>query len=227
VTFLLGAAPKELVEPLVPEIRYILTTPRRGLAGLAALLTIWSAMAGVDSIRVGLNRAYDLREHRSLWHLYALDIIFVIGAAAVLLAFSLLIVVAPIALTLVASYAPTVQQSLGTFDLLRYPIAIILLTSALLLCHRALPARRMALRDIVPGVLLTVFVWLLLSVAFSLYLGSFNTFALTYASLSGIFAAMFFLYLSALVLILGGELNRVITVHREARANTLNDQPPE
>jgi membrane protein len=40
----------------------------------------------------------------------------------------------------------------------------------------------------------------------------FNSFASTYASLSGLFAAMFFIYLAALVLILGGELNRVLEI---------------
>ncbi len=65
--------------------------------------------------------------------------------------------------------------------------------------------------------MITVFVWLMLAVAFSYYLVNFNTFASTYASLSGFFAAMFFLYLSALVLFLGGEFNRVLQIHRYRR----------
>ena len=52
---------------------------------------------------------------------------------------------------------------------------------------------------------------------FAAYLVRFNTFASTYASLSGLFAAMFFTYLAALVLILGGEINRVIAVRRPPR----------
>ena len=73
-----------------------------------------------------------------------------------------------------------------------------------------------------PGVLLTVIVWILLSSAYSIYLVRFGTFASTYASLSGLFAAMFFLYLAALVLIFGGEVNRVIAIHsaRDAAAET-------
>src|SRR5512138_1504860 len=85
VSYLLSVAPEELVKPLAPEIFSILTTPRTGLLSLSALLTIWSAMAGVDSVRVGLNRAYDLREHRNMLMLYVQSIIFVIGSAIVLL----------------------------------------------------------------------------------------------------------------------------------------------
>jgi membrane protein len=66
-------------------------------------------------------------------------------------------------------------------------------------------------------VVITVVAWVLMSSAFSIYLVNFNTFASTYASLSGVFAAMFFVYLAALVLILGGEVNRVLEVRRIMR----------
>src|SRR5436190_5576596 len=59
VSYLLGVAPEQLVKPLAPEIHSILTGRRSGLLSLSALVTIWSAIAGVDSVRVGLNRAYN------------------------------------------------------------------------------------------------------------------------------------------------------------------------
>ncbi len=217
VTFLLGVAPAELVKPLVPEIRSILTVPRTGLLSLSAVLTIWSAMGGVDSVRVGLNRAYDIRETRSALLLYLWNVVFVIGAAVFLLAFAFLIVFAPVALTVIEIYAPGFRDHLVTLEQVRYPVAILLLTIGLLICHRMLPAKRLSILEVLPGVVLTVIVWVLMSSAFSIYLVNFNTFASTYASLSGLFAAMFFLYLAALVLILGGEVNRVLEVRRIMR----------
>ena len=80
-----------------------------------------------------------------------------------------------------------------------------------------MPAKQQKGLEILPGVLLTVVVWVVLSRLFSYYLVKFNTFASTYASLSGLFAAMFFLYLSALVLIFGGEVNRVLQIHKAFR----------
>lgn len=219
VDYLLNVAPEELVRPLEGEIRSILTTPRTGLLSLSAIVTVWSAMAGVDSIRVGLNRAYDLREHRSVWVLYLQNIIFVIGAAALLLVVALLLVFLPVAFRVIDAVAPDLRPGFATLDALRLPIAITLLTAGLLICHRVLPARRHKVLEVLPGVILTVLVWIILTSAFSLYLVNFNTFASTYASLSGLFAMMFFLYLAALVLILGGEINRVIEVRRSFRAD--------
>jgi membrane protein len=210
VTFLLGVMPEQIARPLADEIRNILTVPRADLLSLAALLTIWSAMAGVDSIRVGLNRAYDFKEHRSTPWLYGLNVIFIIGSAILLFAVSFLIIIVPIVVAAVEKYVPGMHQDFTALNQLRYPLAIVLLFTGLYVAHRVLPAKRVAPRQVLPGVTLTVLVWIILAAAFSEWLLRFNSFASTYASLGGIFAAMFFVYLAALALILGGEVNRVL-----------------
>ena len=218
VEFLLGVAPPDIINPLAPEIRNILTEPRTDLVSVAALLTLWSAMAGVDSVRVGLNRAYDLKEERSLWLLYTQNVLIVIGTAFVLLALSFLIVLAPVMLAFIKQHVPGLEHAAIRFDTWRYPTAILMLAAALTLAHLVLPARRPRLRDMWPGMVLTLIVWIVLAAVYSKYLQSLSTFAITYAGLSGIFAAMFFVYLAALVLIFGGEINRVLVLHRKSAA---------
>ena len=210
VDFIIGVVPPAVVQPLASEIRSILTVPRADLLSLAALLTIWSAMAGVDSVRVGLNRAYDLREQRPGWLIYLIDILFVVGAAALFLAFSVLLVLLPLALRYAATHGVEAVARFAELQQMRIPLALLLIFAGVFAAHVALPARRLPLRRLLPGVLVTVIIWGVLALGFSWWLLEFNSFASTYASLSGLFAAMFFLYLSALVLILGGEVNRVI-----------------
>lgn len=214
VDFLLSVAPVELVNPLIKEIHSILTVPRTDLLSLGALITVWSAMGGVDSIRIGLNRAYNVRERRPVLVLYANSVMFVIMAAVMLLVLALLIVFAPVILAFINTYAPQLRGAVGTFSLLRFPVALIVLVVGLSMAHMLLPAKRLKFRTILPGVLLTVVVWAVLSIAYSIYLVRFATFASMYAGLSGVFAALFFLYLSALVLLLGGEVNRVLALRR-------------
>lgn len=226
VNFLLSVAPEQLVKPLSGEIRAILTVPRTGLLSISALLTIWSAMGGVDSVRVGLNRAYDLQDTRPFWYLYLQNVLFIIGAAVVLLIVALLIVVYPVAFNVIATYAPSQLANFASLDHLRYPIAMVLLFSGLLFAHRILPAQSLPLRHLLPGVLLTVLVWIGLSAVFAIFLQNFNSFASTYASLSGLFAAMFFIYQAALVLIFGGEVNRVISLIRLTPAAHPPRSPP-
>ena len=217
VTYLLSVAPKEFVGPLAPEINSLLTHPRTGLLSVSAIITVWSAMGGVDSVRVALNRAYGLTEDRSPFLLYAIMALFVVGSAFLLLALAVLIVFAPTAIHFISTYAPAFDDLIATFDRYRYPLAIIILFVGLFLAHLILPARRVKLYYLMPGVILTVLVWLVLSSVYSYFIANFATFASTYVGLSGLFAAMFLIYLSALALILGGELNRVIVLARKHR----------
>jgi membrane protein len=210
VTYLLDAAPEQIARPLAGEIRSILTQPRADLLSLAALLTIWSAMGGVDSIRVGLNRAYDFRETRSVPVLYATSVLFIVGAAVFLIIFSILMILGPAALAAIEHYVPGTRQHFATLEQLRYPLSILLLFGGLHIAHRVLPARRIPARRVLPGVILTVIVWIALTAIFSEWLLKFDSFSTTYSSLAGLFAAMFFIYLAALALIFGGEFNRVL-----------------
>lgn len=218
IDFLFSVAPEQLIRPISGEILNILTVQRSGLLSLSVVLTIWSAMGGVDSIRIALNRAYDIKESRSIWYINIQNIVFVIGSAILLLAVALLLVIFPVFITALEHFAPEQLVHFDNLDRLRYPLAILLLVCGLLIAHQFLPARPTPVMSLLPGILLTVVTWVILSAIFSFWLVSFNSFASTYASLSGIFAAMFFLYLAALVMIFGGEFNRVLIEIRNSRA---------
>ena len=217
IDFLFSVGPAEVIAPLASEVQLILTTPRTDLVSIGFLITIWAAMAGVDSVRIGLNRAYNVRDRRSTWKLYALNVLFVIGTAVVLLTLSLLIVAGPIIIAFVQRHAPQMDELTAIFSLIRYPAAVLLLTGALTAAHLFLPAKRLRLLQVLPGVILTVAVWVVLATVYSYYLANFANFASYYAGLSGVFAALFFLYLSAIVLLLGGEVNRVIMLRKRSR----------
>ncbi|HUE44852.1 MAG TPA: YihY/virulence factor BrkB family protein [Aestuariivirgaceae bacterium] len=216
IQFMFSVGPEEIIEPLAKEVNLILTTPRTDLVSIGFLITIWAAMAGVDSVRIGLNRAYNVRDRRSAWKLYGWSIVFVIGTAIVLLSLSVLIVAAPVLMAFVQRHAPELDEFVAVFSLVRYPVAILLLTGALTAAHIFLPAKRLRLLQVLPGVILTVVVWVVLATAYSYYLANFANFASYYAGLSGVFAALFFLYLAAIVLLLGGEVNRVIMVRTQS-----------
>lgn len=217
IQFLFSVGPNEVIEPLAQEVNLILTTPRTDLVSIGFLITIWAAMAGVDSVRIGLNRAYNVRDRRSWWAVYGVSVLFVIGTAFVLLALSVLIVAAPIIISIIDEHAPEMKPLVAIFSLVRYPVAILLLTGALTAAHLFLPAKRLRLVEVLPGIILTVVAWIVLASVYSFYLSNFSNFASYYAGLSGVFAALFFLYLAALVLLLGGEVNRVIMVRNRAR----------
>ncbi len=223
VQLLLSVAPEKIVAPVAREIRSILTVPRVDFLSLGALLTIRSAMAGVDSVRVCLNRAYDVMETRNTWQLYLLSVVGVIGSAVLFLALSILIVVFPVFVRIVTAVTGNFPSQFVTVEQWRYPLAVLLMLVGVHAAHRILPAKRLSFRHVLPGVWFTVICWMIMAYTFSIWLTRFDSFTSTYASLSGIFIIMFFIYLAALVLIAGGELNRVLEL---VRLNRLGQKKP-
>src|ERR671920_1952359 len=92
---ILEAWPTEVGEPIANEVHRILTEERRDILTIGAALALYFASSGVESLRVGLNRAYGLRETRPWWLTRLESIGFVIGGAIVMLGFAVLVVLGP------------------------------------------------------------------------------------------------------------------------------------
>lgn len=222
VDYLLSVAPKSLAASVSPEIRSILTAPRTDLVTVAAGFTLWTASGAVESVRVGLNRAYGYTEERSYWLRLLQNVVFVLGGAAVLLVLAISIVIGPVVWHKVVVWYPPVDRFTGLFDMVRYPAALILMVLILLAAHLALPMKRHGLGELLPGITLTIVFWLCAAYGYSYYLAHFSTIVTLYGGLTGIIIALTFLYLSGALTIWGGQINQVL-ISRRAEAGRDRD----
>ena len=130
-----------------------------------------------------------------------------------------LVVLAPLLLETAARYAHWLQplDRLGT--LTRLGAASVVLVVALVLLHLYLPAGRRRIGQILPGVVVTIIMWLAGGAGFGAYLAQYaNRYVTTYAGLASAMIALVFLYVSAAIFIYGGELNAAILRARHKRA---------
>jgi membrane protein len=93
----------------------------------------------------------------------------------------------------------------------RYTVAAVVLIIALLIVHRWLPAGRRSFREIAPGIVATLLLWMISGAVFGRYLASFAfAYTIMYAGLASAMITLVFLYVCASIFIYGGELNSVI-----------------
>jgi len=216
---LLEAWPEEVSAPIATEIHAVLTGAHGQVLTVGVLLALYFASSGIESLRIGLNRAYSMVDPRPIWLLRLESIAYVIVAAAALLALSLLVVLAPVIWRTALRYVPALEPLSGIITLARFLIASVLLIVALILAHLWLPAGRRRFRDILPGVLVTLILWLAAGTLFGRYLSDYAfTYSIYYAGLASVMIALVFLYLTACIFIYGGELNAVIQKARAERA---------
>lgn len=201
--------PDGVARPLTKEASKVLVT-RTNVVTISILLTVLVATNGVDSLRIALSRAYGADKPRSWWHRRLVGLVFVGVGAATLVASSVLVVLWPMVWRSAVSYAPDLKGLRVTYDAVRYALASIALVVGLVAAHLWLPETRARLRDVVPGVAVTLVLWLAAATAFGQFLAHFTHLKTTYAGLAGIVTALIFLQLSAAIFIFGAELNAAI-----------------
>src|SRR6516164_344144 len=167
---LLATWPQEVARPLAKEIHDVLTTTRTGVFTLGAVLCVYFASSGVESLRIGLNRAYELVESRN-WIVLRLESIgYVLIAALALLALGFLIVLGPLLFRMLARHAPWLRPlHEGTFTFFRFALAALVLTAALVVAHKWIPTGRRCMTEIMPGIAATLFLWLVVAAGFGRY----------------------------------------------------------
>jgi membrane protein len=217
---MLATWPQEVALPIAREIHNVLATKHTGALTLGAALAVYFASSGVESLRIGLNRAYGVLETRH-WILLRLEsIAYVLLAAIGFLALGLLIVLGPLLFRTALRYAPWLEPLEGTFNFFRFAIASVVLVIALFVAHKWLPAGRRRIVEILPGIVATLALWLAAGVAFGRYLAEFSfTYVDTYAGLASAMVALVFLYLTASIFVYGGELNSAIFRPRAGEAH--------
>jgi membrane protein len=215
---LLEAWPEEVSAPIATEIHAVLTGAHGQVLTVGVLLALYFASSGIESLRIGLNRAYSMVEPRPMWLLRLESIGYVIVAAVALLALSFLVVLAPVIWRTALKYVPALEPLSDIITLARFLIASVLLIVTLILVHLWLPAGRRRFREIVPGILVTLILWLAAGILFGRYLSDYAfTYSIYYAGLASVMIALVFLYLTACIFIYGGELNAVIQKARAER----------
>jgi membrane protein len=98
---------------------------------------------------------------------------------------------------------------------IRLGAAALVLVVTLIVVHLWLPGGRRTLRDVWPGIVVTLLLWLGAGAAFGRYLAEFaSNYVTTYAGLASVMIALAFLYFAAAIFVYGGELNSVIEEER-------------
>jgi membrane protein len=218
----LEAWPEEVSAPIALEIHAVLTGAHGQILTVGALLALYFASSGIESLRIGLNRAYNIVDRRPILLLRLESIGYVILAAIALLALSFLVLLAPVIWRTALRYLPGLEPFADIVTVARFAIATVLLVVTLFFVHLWLPAGRRRFREILPGIVVTLILWLATGILFGRYLADFAfTYSVYYAGLASVMIALVFLYFTACIFIYGGELNAII---QKKRIETASDR---
>ena len=176
---------------------------------LSMLTSLWAASRGMSAIIRGLNHSYGVRESRHFIRLNLVALLSTIGLTVMVMLSFIMIVLGRIIGSTVFGYLGAKSLFYSIWSFVRYGITIGLLLITFYLIYRYLPNRKMNGNRILTGAVFTTFGWIGASLIFSFYVNNFGSYATVYGSLGGLFALIFWLYISTLIFLLGGAINAI------------------
>ncbi|RJF96074.1 YihY/virulence factor BrkB family protein [Noviherbaspirillum saxi] len=204
--------PQEAMGP-VNQVIEELQQQKSGVLSLGVVVALWSASAAVRATINALNVAYDVRETRPAWKLYPLSLIYTVGFAALLIAAAALMTIGPQAMQWIAVQFRIEQLFVTLWAVLRWPIALLLLTLSVAVIYHVAPNVRQRFHFITPGAVLAILFWIATSLGFNFYVSNFANYSATYGSIGTIIVLLLFFFISASALLFGAEVNAVIEQH--------------
>lgn len=202
--------PPAVAGALVPQVEAIMGKSRIDLLTVGGFLALFFATSALETLRAALNGAYRVHETRPYPICLGLSMLLVFVSAASMLVLTWTVVVGPgIAAQFEPSWAKDLLDSSWLAPIFRYGLAAAVIGSQLFAFHLWLAAGKRRIADVWPGVTLSVVLWLTIASFYSYYL-NFSDYTRFYAGLSQLMVAMIFFQFTAIIIILGAELNRGI-----------------
>ncbi|HEY0569698.1 MAG TPA: YihY/virulence factor BrkB family protein [Xanthobacteraceae bacterium] len=220
-----GILPAGVLSLIADQITFV-AQQGNGTLGAAflmgLLIALISANSAIAALFDALNVVYDEREKRSLLRFYATTFAFtIVGIIMAILAISG-VVVLPVALKFLGLASATERL----IAIARWPVLFVTVVVSLAFIYRYGPSRRDARwRWVNWGSILAAVLWLAASMLFSSYVATFDSYNRAYGSLGAAVGFMVWLWISAVIILLGGELNAE-TEHQTARDTTEGQAKP-
>ena len=175
------------------------------LLSVSVLGALFVASNGMRAVMVTLNRAYSVREGRSLWYRHALSI-------ALTLALGLGLIVALLLLSLSERIAAWMSVHFGpglatAWRVSSQVVGVAALFFVVELVYHLGPNVRRPWRWITPGSILAVVLWFFGTEAFTTFVSRFGKYEVMYAGLAAVVVFLVWLYIAAFALLVGGELD--------------------
>ena len=198
----------DLVRGVVQDV--VLAESAPGLMSIGALLAAWAGSNIFSGLIDALNRAYDVEEGRTWWRKRLLALASVITAGLVLLTATAIMLGGEQVTEWLARQLGLGALAVMMWKTLQYPLAFALLVATAWMIYYFLPNIRQDRTQVLVGAIVATLLWILVTLLFRAYVVNFGSYSKTYGTVGGVIALLTWMYLSMLVLLIGGELNAEI-----------------
>lgn len=202
-------APNEVITVIDDYIKELIPSRSINVLSISFFATIWSASRGLNALIILLNRAYGIKKERNFIMKRVLAIFFTLLVAISIILALTIPSMGMNFLLWISRYIGLTDFFISVWYYLRWIVIIAILFSVMGSLYYIAPNKKLKFLEIIPGTLFAICGWILISLGFSFFVNNFRNFTIIYGSLAAIIVLMIWLYLSGIMLVLGGEINSI------------------
>jgi membrane protein len=212
-----GVMPQSAVGFIEKQLLGITQSQAESAFTLGAIISIALALWGVSgafrSVMEAMNVMYEVEEDRPAWKKYGISIFISLAVILLMLTALGLVVFGSTVGGGLADVVGLGSIFQAVWSIAQWPVLALVVLFAFALVYYFAPAAKQKWRWISPGSILAFVFWLAFSLLFSLYVANFSSYNETYGSLAGVIILMLYIYYSAVIMLIGAEMNQVIEWH--------------
>jgi membrane protein len=202
--------PPDVLQIIADQILKISNSQKGGVLTLGFVLTVWSSSGALVSIITTLNACYDITEGRPWWKVRLIAIGLTLGTVLFIIGSLILVLVGPTVAEHMATTLFLGDAFKWAWWILQWPVVFVLVATGIGLIYYFAPDAEQEWVWITPGSIVATFLWLVVSLAFKLYISYFGNYNETYGAIGAIIVLLTWLYLSSMAILFGAELNSEI-----------------
>lgn len=208
------------VAPLVEDtVRGVVANQNGWLLALSIAGSLWAASGGIGALTTALDHCFGVRETRAWLHVRLRSIGITIGATFLLAVMAVTFMIGPALVEKASAYLGLGQVVAIAWAWLRWPAAVVAMSVLLAMLYWACPDVDQPFRLFTAGSLFAVPAWIGVSLLFNLYVTHLGSFNRTYGALGTAVVLLIWIYVSGLIVLVGGEMNAVLWRGRRAEAH--------
>ena len=217
--------PAGVLDVVEAYLIHVSRTSSPAMLWFGLVFTIYFPMRAADCLMRAVRRAYHLPQPKNLL-IYQFKVllytVFLLFAIAVTL---FLATVGQRILLALGDILHLPMDFITLWDDMRFVIVAVVMFAAVGLLYAVAQDTRQHARAIVPGTVAALAGWLLVSGAYSYYVENFAHYSVIYGTLGTVIVLLVWLNLTAIVLIMGAEINgAILSLRREKAAKHGNDR---
>ncbi|MBU3126842.1 YihY/virulence factor BrkB family protein [Clostridium tagluense] len=217
LVYLSQIMPKSTFDLIYTTVIDVFEKTSGNLVSLSIIGLIWTGSSGFRAIIKGLNKAYDEKETRSYLKTLIISILFMVGLEVVIIAAVALVVFGQMIGGTIVTKFHVSSKFILNWDIIRYLVTLSGMVFIFAALYHFTPCRRLTWKEVIPGATFSTLGWLLSSLGFAYYVNNFNNYSSVYGGIGGVIVLMLWLYITSIIILLGGEVNALLAFEREGK----------